>query len=313
MALMVDQPIREIPLPREFPLVSRGKVRDTFGIPPEMVGGRDDLLLQVTTDRASALNVKLMPGIADRGLVLVGLTTFFAQAIMGIREILIEGIKTHIVEADFERFSEPLRRVELLRGRSLIIRRQLVVPIESVVRFYLTGTAWRDYQRTGAIFGCHVPAGLKEWDPVPESACWTPTLKSALDEPLTLEILPLIFNGNMIDRIRYLSIQVMNKIAELADKAGFVLIDGKLEWGINRANELVLVDEWGTPDACRWVTKETFEAGQPVSYDKDPIRHWLQPILDAGQPVPEIPAELQAEVRERYLEVYRRVAGQELV
>ncbi|MFH0853821.1 MAG: phosphoribosylaminoimidazolesuccinocarboxamide synthase [bacterium] len=306
------QLLMEASLPEEFRLFSRGKVRDTFFIPSEMVDGQEDLLLQVATDRVSALNVKLKTGIPDRGKVLVGLTAFFAQAVTSIKRPLFNGIKTHIVEPDFDRFPKPIRDIESLRGRSLIVRRHLVIPIESVVRFRLTGTGWKDYQRTGLIFGHGAPEGTKEWDPVSEFACWTPTMKSANDEPLLEDMRSLIFNHAMMGHMRQMSIAVMKKISELASQAGFELIDGKLEWGINRANDLILIDEWGTPDACRWVTKDSLESGKPVSYDKDPIRRWLQPIVTKGGKVPGIPDEIVEQVHDRYLRLYELVTGQKI-
>lgn len=304
---MRDQAILSVPLPQEFQLFSQGKVRDTYFIPSDIVDGQKDLLLQVTTDRISALNVKLKPGIPGRGEVLVGLTVHFARL---LAERL--NVKMHIVESDFDRFPEPLRRFELLRGRSLIIQRLFMIPIEAVVRFLLTGTAWKSYQETETIFGVPTESDYKQWDPLPPRLSWTPTAKSAHDEPLTPNLQAVIYHPVLTAKLREKSLDVMELIRDEANRAGFVLADGKLEWGIGSDGELTLGDEWGTPDACRFIERESFERGQPASFDKDPIRMWLDPLLRSGHPIPPIPAGLVAEICERYFDVLRRITGIEL-
>ena len=270
-----------------------GKVRDLYTLP-------DGRLALVASDRMSAFDVVLPTTIPDKGKVLTGMSRFWFAATEGI-------IPNHLLPSD-----EPFEAD--LRGRVMVCRPSEVIPIEAVVRGYLSGSGWKEYRASGAVCGVPVPGGLRESDRLPEPI-FTPATKAEQgehDENVDFETMVDLVGGQLATRIRESALSLYTFAAGRTAAVGILLTDTKFEFGIDAATgELLLIDEALTPDSSRFWDASTYEPGRPqASFDKQFVRDWLeaQP-WDKTAPGPELPADIVDGTRARYIEAYERITG----
>jgi len=281
-------------------LLTRGKVRDVYTL--------GDRLLIVATDRLSAFDYVLPTGIPDKGRVLTQLTLFWL-------EFLREFVPTHFLTANLEEYPDPLPRYrEQLEGRSMLVKRAKIVPIECVARGYLSGSGWKDYLRTGSICGIPLSAGMKESEQLPEGV-FTPATKAETghDENISFEEVAKLVGEGLARKLRDLTLGIYHRAAEYAAGRGILIADTKFEFGFVDG-ELVLADEVLTPDSSRFWPAETYKPGGPQpSYDKQYVRDYLEAIRWNKQPpAPPLPPEVAARTSEKYKEAYRALTGREL-
>jgi phosphoribosylaminoimidazole-succinocarboxamide synthase len=281
-----------------------GKVRDLYAV------GADRLLL-VASDRLSAFDVVLPTEIPDKGRMLTGLSRFWFSRTEGI-------VPNHLVgttpqDLPPELASGPGVAAEL-RGRMMLCRRVDVLPIEVIVRGYLAGSGWKDYQRTGAVCGIQLPDGLRESERLPEPL-FTPSTKAeqgAHDENIGLEEAARLIGPDLAERVRDIALALYRFGSSVAEPAGIILADTKFEFGVDpNTGELLLIDEVLTPDSSRFWDAATYEPGRPAaSFDKQFVRDWLegQP-WDKTAPGPELPADIVEGTRARYVEAFERITG----
>lgn len=283
-------------------LLNRGKVRDIYAV-------GDDHLLLVASDRISAFDVVLPDPVPGKGTILTQLSVFWFDLLGSVT-------KNHIVETDVMAMPDPIpANADVLRGRSLLVKRATVHPAECIARGFLLGSGWKDYQNTGAVCGIELPSGLKKnhrFDP----PLFTPSTKAEQgehDENISFEALVATVGQDLADELRDKTLDVFSTARSHARERGVIICDTKFEWGAIDG-ETILVDEVLTPDSSRFWRKEDAEAalpdGDPPSYDKQVVRDWLetQP-WDKTAPGPELPPEIAATARERYIEIYERIAG----
>jgi phosphoribosylaminoimidazole-succinocarboxamide synthase len=281
-------------------LVAQGKVRDIFE------AGEDRLLL-VATDRISAFDVILPTPIPHKGRVLTACSLYwFAQT--------ADLVPNHVVTADRASFPAPLDADADLAGRATLVRTAEVVPMECVVRGYLAGSGWTQYQRAGSVCGIPLPAGLQESSHLPEPI-FTPTTKAAEghDLPLSPEEARDLVGTGLYERLREVSVAVYERIVERAAANGLIVADTKFEFGFDsETKELTLIDEVGTPDSSRFWPADVYEPGhaQP-SFDKQYVRDWLDASgWDHEPPPPALPGDVVAATAARYREAYERISGE---
>ncbi|HTG46878.1 MAG TPA: phosphoribosylaminoimidazolesuccinocarboxamide synthase [Actinomycetota bacterium] len=279
-------------------LAARGKVRDVY----EVDEGR---LLLVATDRISAFDVVLPEPIPDKGRVLTGLSLHhFART-----EDLVPN---HLLGAAPGELPEPFAGDPDLAGRAMVVRRAQVIPIECVVRGYLSGSGWAQYRAGGAVCGVPLPAGLVESDRLPEPI-FTPTTKADAghDLPLTPDEARDLVGLGLSERLRELSVAVYERIAQDALARGIIVADTKFEFGF-AGGELLLIDEVGTPDSSRFWPADAYRPGGPQpSFDKQPVRDHLDAAgWDHEPPPPSLPADVIARTAASYREAYRLLTGE---
>ena len=276
----------------DLPLLAKGKVREMYDL-------GDDLLM-VASDRISTYDVVHPTPIPDKGRVLTGLSVLWFDLTGSI-------VPNHFVSGTD---GVP----EDLRGRALRVQRLEMLPVECVVRGYLSGSGWKDYQRTGTVSGLQLPEGLRESDRLPEPL-YTPSTKADVghDEAIDFEqTVELIGDRSLAERVRDVSLAVYGAIADHARERGVILADTKFEFGLDEDGTLVLGDEVCTPDSSRFWPADSYEVGrgQP-SFDKQYVRDWATSTgWDKLPPAPEIPDEVVAQTRERYVTAYERLAGE---
>ena len=283
-------------------LLNRGKVRDIYAV-------GDDHLLLVASDRISAFDVVLPDPIPGKGVILTQLSIFWFELLAGVTD-------NHIVETDVMAMPDPIpANADVLRGRSLLVKRAAVHPAECIARGFLLGSGWKDYQKTGAVCGIELPDGLKKnhrFDP----PLFTPSTKAEQgehDENISFEALVATVGQDLADELRDKTLAVFHTARNHARERGVIICDTKFEWGAI-GGRTILVDEVLTPDSSRFWRKEDADAalpdGNPPSYDKQVVRDWLetQP-WDKTAPGPKLPAEVAATARGRYIEIYERIAG----
>jgi len=288
-----------------LPPFRRGKVRDLYEV--------GDHLLIVATDRISAFDYVLASGIPDKGAVLNQLSAFWFNLMTDI-------VPHHVVTTDPEEYPEAARRhAGILRGRSMLVRRTRPLPIECVVRGYLSGSAWKEYQRTGQVCGIELPAGLRESDRLP-TPIFTPSTKaeSGHDLNITEAEAGTLVGPTLIAELRDLSLQVYGRGAGHAEGLGIIVADTKFEFGLadgmGLGERLLLIDEVLTPDSSRFWPADTYRPGgaQP-SYDKQYVRDYLEQIgWNKQPPAPALPPDVVSKTREKYVEAFRRLTGREL-
>jgi len=286
----------------EYPLVSQGKVRDIYAV-------GDDQLLLVTTDRISAFDVVMPDPIEDKGKVLNQITLFWM-------EMMKDLIPNHIVATDVDAYPEPLRKYKAdLQDRSVLARKAKPLPIECIVRGFITGSGWSDYKKTGMVCGHKLPADLRESDML-ETPLFTPSTKAELglhDENITLERAAELIGEEMMRKVENVSLSIYRRARDYAKERGILIADTKFEFGI-LDGELILIDEVLTPDSSRFWPMEGYKPGQSQpSFDKQYFRDWLVEIgFNKQPPAPKIPADIAARTRANYLEAYRLLTGSEL-
>ena len=286
---------------------ARGKVRDIYDL-----GGK---LLIVATDRLSAFDVVLPTPIPDKGRVLTQLSLFWF-------ELLRDVIPNHVLSAT--EFPAPFDAYhDDLAGRSMVVRKTQPLPIECVVRGYLSGSGWKDYRATGTICGVNIPAGLRESDKLPEPI-FTPATKatSGHDENISFEQASALVGKELAARVRDVSLEIYRRAAAFAEPRGILLADTKFEFGLldsasatrGTAGQLMWIDEALTPDSSRFWPAAEYKPGRPQpSFDKQFVRDYLERIQwPKTPPGPELPSDVVAATRAKYREAYRILAGREL-
>jgi phosphoribosylaminoimidazole-succinocarboxamide synthase len=273
-------------------------VRDVYGL--------GDRLLMVATDRISAFDVVLEPGIPHKGACLTQMSNFWFDHLSDV-------VPNHLLSAEPEREERELApHAALLRGRSVLAERLTPIPVECVVRGYLAGGGWREYQRTGGVCGIPLPAGLEEAERLPQTL-FTPTSKAEVghDESITFEEVVRRVGRATAERLRELSIRLYEKAARYALARGIIIADTKFEFGTRADGTVVLMDEILTPDSSRFWPADRYAPGQsPPSFDKQYLRDWLeaQP-WDKAPPGPVLPDDVVQETARRYREAYERLTG----
>ena len=283
--------------------VRSGKVRDLYAI------GEDRLLL-VASDRLSAFDVVLPTEIPDKGRVLTGLSRFWFSKTASIVPNHLVGVAPDELPAEMAGDPDVARE---LRGRMMLCRRADVLPIEVIVRGYITGSGWKDYLRTGAVCGIQLPKGLEESQRLPEPL-FTPSTKAEVghDENIDLEEAARLVGREMAERVRDVAIELYRYGSSVAEPAGIILADTKFEFGIDReSGELLLIDEVLTPDSSRFWDASDYAPGRSqASFDKQFVRDWLETqAWDKTPPGPELPADIVAGTRRRYVEAFERITG----
>ncbi|HEX2087455.1 MAG TPA: phosphoribosylaminoimidazolesuccinocarboxamide synthase [Solirubrobacteraceae bacterium] len=276
----------------DLPLLASGKVREMYDL--------GDRLLMVASDRISTYDVVHPNPIPDKGKVLTGLSVFwFAKT-------------GHIVPNHFVSATDGVP--EEARGRAIVARKLKMLPVECVVRGYITGSGWKDYQRTGAVSGIELPPGLQESERLP-TPLFTPSTKAEEGHDETIDFdraAELVGDAELMRRVRDVSIQLYTFAAEHALERGVILADTKFEMGLDDDGQLVLGDEVLTPDSSRFWPADGYEAGrgQP-SFDKQYVRDWASSTgWDKTPPAPEVPADVVEGTRARYVEAYERITGE---
>jgi phosphoribosylaminoimidazole-succinocarboxamide synthase len=293
--------MRAIILQTEFPglkLLGRGKVRDIYDL--------GDRLLIVATDRLSAFDVVLPTPIPDKGRVLTQLSLFWFEKLADV-------VPHHVLEA--KNFTGELAPyADALAGRAMLVQRTQPAPIECVVRGYISGSGWKDYQKTGAICGIPLPAGLRESDRLPEPI-FTPSTKATTghDENISFEETVSRIGLPLAERVRGVSLTLYRRAAEHAAARGIIIADTKFEFGL-RGDELIWIDEALTPDSSRFWPADQYSPGkaQP-SFDKQFVRDYLEKIgWNKQSPAPALPSDVVSGTQQKYREAYQRITGHAL-
>jgi phosphoribosylaminoimidazole-succinocarboxamide synthase len=281
-------------------LIHSGKVRDLFAI-------GDDLLL-VASDRISAFDYILPNAIPDKGVILTQLSLWWFDQLADV-------VPNHVVTADVDAYPAELApHADALRGRSMLCRRLDMVAVECVARGYLTGGGFKEYGETGAVCGVPLPAGLDDGSRLPESI-FTPTTKAPVgqhDESMTYADVVVAVGAELAERLRDITMAVYRRGSQLAEKAGIILADTKVELGHDASGALTLGDEVLTPDSSRFWPTAQWHPGRPQpSYDKQYVRDWL--VNDSGwdrqSTPPPLPDDVVARTREKYVEAYELLTG----
>ncbi|HEU0194746.1 MAG TPA: phosphoribosylaminoimidazolesuccinocarboxamide synthase [Gaiellales bacterium] len=275
-----------------------GKVREMYGF--------GDQLLMVASDRISAFDVVLPTAIPDKGRVLTALSLFWFAHAGTIAP-------NHLVTANPRRFPDQARDNPDLAGRSMLVQRLTMLPIECVVRGYLAGSGWKDYQATGAVCGHALPPGLQEAAQLP-APLFTPSTKATEGHDVNIDraTAALLIGEERFDELQRISLELYSHAARHALARGIIIADTKFEFGIDSEGRVVLADEVLTPDSSRFWPVDEYQPGRsPSSFDKQYVRDWLETQdWDKTPPGPEIPAEVVDGTRARYVEAYERLTGE---
>jgi len=283
----------------------RGKVRDVYDI---TLASGDDALLIVATDRISAFDYVLGSGIPDKGKVLTQLSGFWFERMGDL-------VPHHLISLDVSAFPDAARRhADLLRGRTMLVKKTNPVPVECVARGYLSGSGWKEYQQTGSVCGVNLPSGLRESDRLPEPI-FTPATKaeSGHDINISEDQAGDIVGRALIARLKALTLEIYRRGCEHAESKGIIIADTKFEFG-RVGNQIVLADEVLTPDSSRfWEATAWKPGGAQASFDKQFVRDYLESIRWNKQaPAPALPADVVERTQAKYLEAFRRLTGREL-
>ena len=283
---------------KSLPLVYRGKVRDSYAV-------GDDKLLIVTTDRLSAFDVVMSEPIPDKGKVLNAMSNFWFERLAHVTANHLTGLAPESAVADDE--------LNQVRGRAVIAMKLRPLPVEAVVRGYLIGSGWKDYQRTGSVCGIELPPGLRMASKLPEPI-FTPASKAELgthDENITFEQMQEIVGADLAFRVRSISLALYAAASDYAVTRGIIIADTKFEFGIDGAGELRLMDEVLTADSSRfWPTEQYAEGSSPPSFDKQFVRDWLETQhWNKAPPPPALPPDVVAKTAAKYREALSRLTG----
>ena len=282
-------------------MLARGKVRDLYAV--------GESLLLIATDRISAFDHVLATGIPGKGKILTQLSLFWFH-------LLRDVVPNHLITADVEKYPAVLHPYTgQLRGRSMLVQRAQMFPVECVVRGYLSGSGWKDYQSTGAICGIPLPSGLRESDKLPQPI-FTPASKSLggeHDENISFADMTARIGKSTADKLQTLSLAIYDRASSYAAERGVILADTKFEFGMT-PNGVVLADEVLTPDSSRyWPAANYAPGGAQPSFDKQFVRDYLEQIRWNKQaPAPALPEDVVEKTQRKYLDAYRLLTGQEL-
>ena len=283
---------------RSLPLIARGKVRDIYAV-------GDDKLLLVTSDRLSAYDVILPTPIPHKGEILVALANFWFEKLKHIVPNQLTGIDPETVVAPNER--------DQVRGRAIVVNKYKVLPIEAVVRGYLEGSGWKEYQASLSVCGVKLPPGLQRASKLPQPI-FTPATKAAAgehDENIDFATTEKIIGVARAAEVRDIAIKLYTAAADYAYGKGIIIADTKFEFGVDANGKLHLIDEVLTPDSSRFWPLETYKIGSsPESFDKQYIRNWLDAIhFNRKPPAPDVPADIAQRTSDKYREALVRLTG----
>lgn len=280
-------------------LVKQGKVRDIYSL--------GENLLFVATDRISAFDVVLGSEIPDKGKVLNLISAFWFEKTSHI-------VKNHMVEWDFNKFPEKLKKHEYLKNRSMIVKKAKPLPVECIVRGYLVGSGYKEYKKQGTVCGIKLPENLKLASKL-EEPIFTPSTKaeSGHDENISFEKMKEIIGEEKAEKVKEISLSLYKFAYEYAFERGIIIADTKFEFG-EVDGEIVLIDEALTPDSSRFWPVESYKEGQnPPSFDKQYVRDYLEEIKwDKNPPAPELPKEVIENTRKKYFEAYYKLTGKKM-
>lgn len=283
-------------------LVHRGKVRDVYEIDEHQ-------LLLVATDRISAFDCVMPTPIPRKGEILTALSAFWFDYLKPFTE-------NHLITTELDQMPGKISSFEDLRGRSMLVKRTRVFPVECVVRGYLEGSGWKDYQKTGTICGHRLPAGLKQCDRLPQ-AIFTPATKatSGHDENITEKQFAAIVGAANASKLISLSLKIYHEAARYAETRGIIIADTKFEFGLDENGQIILIDEVLTPDSSRFWAAESYAPGHAqASFDKQFVREYLETLdWNKNPPAPALPDEIVQATTERYLAAYRLLTGKEFL
>ena len=280
---------------------ARGKVRDIYDL--------GDTILLVATDRISAFDYVLGSGIPDKGKVLTQLSAFWFARTAHI-------VPNHVVTLDVDRYPASLHQdADVLRGRSMLVRKTTPFAIECVARGYLSGSGWKEYRETGRVCGIPLPAGLRESDRLP-APIFTPATKATSGHDINISEAEAggIVGMDTVGRLRDLTLALYDYGSRHAESCGIILADTKFEFGRLPSGEIILIDEAMTPDSSRYWPRDQYAPGGPQpSFDKQYVRDYLEQIRWNKQPpVPSLPEDVVLRTRDKYIEAFRRLTGGEL-
>jgi len=286
----------------DLKLVRRGKVRDVYAVDK-------DRLLIVATDRISAFDSVSPTPIARKGEVLTALSRFWFARLGHI-------VPNHLITTNIDEMPDAIRgHAGELRGRSMLVRRTEVFPVECVVRGYLSGSGWKDYLRTGQVCGHQLPANLRDSEQL-AAPIFTPATKAETghDENISEQQMASIVGGEVTDFLRDVSLRLYQEASEYARSRGIIVADTKFEFGQDREGRIILIDEVLTPDSSRFWPVESYEVGKSqASFDKQFVRDYLERInWDKQPPAPTLPPEVAAATTARYLDAYELLVGESL-
>jgi len=285
-----------------FPLARRGKVRDVYDL--------GDRYLFVATDRISAFDVVLSPGIPDKGTILTQISNFWFHR--------FTGLENHLLEADFDKFPDDIRKHDELRGRSVIVKKCKVVPVECVARGYLVGSGLKEYRETGSVCGIQLEPSLTTASKL-RQPIFTPATKedTGHDINISFEQMAKITGEALATKLRDLTLEIYDEAASYALSRGIIIADTKFEFGLihdSTGDRVVWIDEALTPDSSRFWPADQYVVGKnPPSYDKQFVRDWLETTgWDKNPPAPELPMDVVERTREKYIDAFRVLTGGDL-
>jgi len=287
---------------KSLPRIARGKVRDIYAV------GEDRMLI-VTSDRLSAFDVIMGEPIPDKGRVLTAMAAFWFERLAHI-------VPNHLTGIDPESVVSGPEEKAQVRGRSIVVKKLKPLPVEAVVRGYIIGSGWKDYQESGAICGIALPAGLAQAQQLP-APLFTPATKAEQgehDENISFERMCEIVGKPVADKVRAISLRLYSEAAEYAATRGIIIADTKFEFGTDAAGNLLLIDEILTADSSRFWPADEYRTGiSPPSFDKQFVRDYLETLTwNKRAPAPPLPAEVVARTAAKYREALQRLTGQTL-
>jgi len=285
---------------KSLPLLARGKVRDIYAV-------GDDHLLIVTTDRLSAFDVVLPDPIPGKGVVLTAVANFWFDRTRNL-------VPNHLADVPLETLLRDAQEREQVEGRAIVVRKMNALPVEAIVRGYLIGSGWKDYQATGSVCGIQLPGGLQLADRLPE-AIYTPSTKAEAgghDENVDYGRTESLLGADIAARVRDVSLQLYTEAASYARTRGIIIADTKFEFGLDENRELVLIDEALTPDSSRFWPEAEYRVGiSPPSFDKQFVRDYLETLdWDKTSPGPSLPEDIIRQTADKYREALKRLTEQ---
>lgn len=277
--------------------IGSGKVREIYEVD-------NDKLMIVVSDRVSAFDIIMPDLIPDKGIVLNNLSEFWFELVKDV-------VKNHLITTDWDEFPEEFKKKEF-RDRSMLVKKLKMLPVECIVRGYITGSGWADYRKTGTICGLRLPEGLQESQKLPE-ALFTPSTKAEQgehDENISFEKACDILGKDIAEKVKQKTIYVYNKCAGYALTKGIIIADTKFEFGLDENGEIILADEVLTPDSSRFWPSDNYEIGRgQQSFDKQFLRDWLSQNGYKNSAPEHLPQEVIDTTRAKYIEAYEKITG----
>ena len=285
---------------KSLPRIGKGKVRDIYAV-------GDDKMLIVASDRLSAFDVVLPDPIPDKGKVLNQMANFWFERLRHI-------VPNQLTSIDPESIVTPEEQAQV-RGRSVVVKKLKPLPIEAVVRGYLIGSGWKDYQRTGAVCGIELPKGLRQAEKLPQPI-FTPATKAETghDQNISFAEAEKLVGKDIAAKVRDISLRLYKEAADYAATKGIIIADTKFEFGLDERNNLVLIDEVLTADSSRFWPADSYQVGiSPPSYDKQYVRDYLETLTwDKTPPAPKLPPDVISRTSQKYRDALERLTGRKL-